>query len=282
MKLQILALLLAVVWASAPQPREAEHPTETAKQVQQQPNDNKQASNSLASIPVVPASPNPADTESAQKATQDKEKPVRITQPIAITTKPDYATWVFSALLVGVGALQVWLLRGTLQATKDNATAAKDTAHVAIQTERPWLVVTAQHHEEARRNFSFRVTNQGRTPARIIKQEIGAGFYPDPMTLPTPPPYQPDVIRLGLLVQDNSFTVCPIEPVRWAISRGVKEQAIDDARLFLCAYGRIIYEDLISRGTESAAPRETRWCFVYLAGEKRFVQSGPEEYNRYT
>src|SRR5580704_292638 len=71
-------------------------------------------------------------------------------------------------------------------AAKEGAEAAKINAHVAVQTERPWLVVTAQHHEEPPKNFSFRVTNQGRTPARILRQEIGVQFVNDPMKLPVP------------------------------------------------------------------------------------------------
>src|ERR1017187_2381187 len=111
MKLPILALLLAVVWAPAPQPEETEGSARTAQNVKQQADHKQQQGDSLTARPAVPAS---LDGEGSQITTQNKEKPVRIAQPIAITTKPDYATWVFSALLVAVGALQVWLLRGTL------------------------------------------------------------------------------------------------------------------------------------------------------------------------
>ena len=196
------------------------------------------------------------------------------------------AQWILiivTAITAAFICWQAWETKKAAKATRDSAKAALLNVQAAINTERPWLVVTAQHQiDNPPKKFSFRITNQGRTPARIIKQEVAGEFFPNPMGLPIPPVYHPDVIPLGLLVQGNSFAVFPVEPERWAIERGMKEQEIDGARMFLCVYGRVVYEDLISRGTESAVLRETRWCFVYLAQERRFSQSGPEEYNRYT
>jgi hypothetical protein len=131
MKFVVIAVLLAVAWAPSPQPGGAKHPAKTPKQVEQQSNNSKQVGNSPAAEPIVPTSPNPVNSESGSETSANKEQPVRITEPVAVTTKPDYATWLFSMLLVGVGALQVWLLWGTLKATRNNAEAAKDNAAAA-------------------------------------------------------------------------------------------------------------------------------------------------------
>lgn len=67
------------------------------------------------------AAPKTPDADSAGKARADIQEPVRIAQPIAITTKTDYAGWTFSALLVGVGAFQAVLLLGTMRAIQAQA-----------------------------------------------------------------------------------------------------------------------------------------------------------------
>ena len=126
MKLVIMALLLGVAWALPPQPG-----AKASKQVKQQANDSEHVGKPLAAEPVLPPSPDTANTDSASKADTDKERPVRIAGPVAITTKTDYPTLIFSVLLVVVGFLQTWLLFGTLKATRDNAEAAKDNAAAA-------------------------------------------------------------------------------------------------------------------------------------------------------
>jgi len=99
----------------------SQHSSQSAKQVQQQPDSGQKVSNPPAAVPVLPSAPKTSDSESASKKNADTQQPVRIAQPIAITTKPDYATWFFSALLVGVGAFQAWLLLGTMRAIQTQA-----------------------------------------------------------------------------------------------------------------------------------------------------------------
>jgi hypothetical protein len=131
MKLLIVATLLVVALASPPQPRGTEHATETAQQVQQQTDSQKHKSKPLATKPILPASPNPSDPKGGDETPANKEQPVRIVAPIPITMEPDHAAWIFNISLIVVGFLQVWLLLGTLKATRDNAEAAKDNAAAA-------------------------------------------------------------------------------------------------------------------------------------------------------
>ena len=131
--LVVTAALLAIVWTPSPQPGGAKHPAKAPQQVKQQANDSKGIGNPPAAEPVVPAAPSPTNPEGSGEASANNDQPVRITEPVAITTKPDYPTWVFSGLLVVVGFLQLWLLFGTLKATRDNAEAARLNADVLME-----------------------------------------------------------------------------------------------------------------------------------------------------
>jgi hypothetical protein len=113
MKVVALAVL---VLALLPQ-----HPRQDTQQVKQQSNGSKKVSSAPAAMPKAPATPKTADTDSADKSAARNDEPIRVAQPIAITTKPDYATWIFSALLVGVGTFQAYLLFGTMRAIQRQA-----------------------------------------------------------------------------------------------------------------------------------------------------------------
>ena len=180
MKLLVTTVLLAVAWASPPQPRGTEHPTKTTKQAQEQTNDNKQGSNSPTAEPELPTRPHASNPEGTQITDTNKEQPVRITTPVAITAKPDYATWGFSLALVVVGAFQVWLLFGTMRATADNASAAKLSAEALIRSERARLLVDNIHdpylvpiegtpiHDQRLSHCFLFVKNFGKGPATVV------------------------------------------------------------------------------------------------------------------
>src|ERR1019366_10237591 len=103
--LAILVLALLPQYSSQP-----------AKHVKQQADSGKKAGESPAAITEVPSPPKAPNADSTHEASTHEDNPVRIAQPIAITTRPDYSAWVFSALLVCVGAFQAYLLFRTMQA----------------------------------------------------------------------------------------------------------------------------------------------------------------------
>ncbi len=207
----------------------------------------------------------------------------------------DKAYVIFTGLLVIIGALGVRSAIKSLrlierqtdandnlikhagiqaEAAKDAAEAAFLNAQAVINSERPWVVVTT-HPDKERRLFMFKAKNHGRTPAKIISEEIGHEFAADPMNLPSPPNYKPAPIPHNLLAPEVRFPIYRIEPAWWIINQRPSpgEQ--------LVVFGRILYFDLV-KGKEKREVHETRWCLVYVAEERRFVQGGPDEYHRNT
>src|SRR5271157_3925341 len=195
MKPLILAVFLSVIQASSPQPGEAKHPGKHTEQVMQT-NPNQQGGNTSAAIPVVPSSPKSTDAEGTQKATPDKEQLVRIAKRVAVTTEPDYATWVFSGLLVIVGFLQAWILLGTLGVVRQQAKAAEDSLTLSRDTVqrqlRAYVCMSGAHidfKQPDRPDIQVYIKNCGQTPAYNVRSWIGLNVskYPLTMQLQSPP-----------------------------------------------------------------------------------------------
>jgi len=85
--------------------------------------------------PVVKSNAAPSDqNQSNAVAKQDTEHRVRIGTPVAVSTikdRWDKALVLFTGLVVIVGGFQIWFLWRTVQATSDNAIAAKEGARSA-------------------------------------------------------------------------------------------------------------------------------------------------------
>lgn len=111
MKLLALVVLLAVIQTSPPVPRKtANSGTPTGNSVQQQ-TDTKKAN--PAKAPTV------ADTSQAHNAAgsdqnaKNQQSDVSVSKLPTVSVEPDWGMYVFSALLVIVGAMQLWLLYRT-------------------------------------------------------------------------------------------------------------------------------------------------------------------------
>lgn len=112
--------LAVLIFALLPQ-----SPSQGTKSIQQQTNSGKKVSSSPTAVPELPTSQSTPNKQGTREANADEDEPVRVAQPIAITSRPDYAAWVFSFFLVVVGALQVWLLCRTMAFVRTQAHEAK-------------------------------------------------------------------------------------------------------------------------------------------------------------
>ena len=201
----------------------------------------------------------------------------------AAIKKPD--SWL---VLLAFGTLIVVFWQ-TIQ-TKVAAKAALLNARAVINAERAWLVVKIKSDPSSSRfpkeNFINVLTNVGRTPAKLKSIHIQHTVVGLADGLPVPPVYGP---RWAISVPENTFVVgqddlrigIPLTPGE-ALWKHNPNRAGDTPEFFVW-YGRITYEDVFR--TQGATPQEiheTRWCYAWVVGEKRFVQFGPEGYNRNT
>jgi hypothetical protein len=146
-------------------------------------------------------------------------------------------------------------------------------------------VVTWASSQKISGLFRFGCRNNGNTPAKVISLSARACFVKELDALSVPPDYSsPSVLPdLRLIVKTDSFPVSPgLSPESYIESKS-KQSLIEQSLLFLVYYGNVVYRDTLYPDSSKEGLHETRWCFVYQpGGEKKFVRSGPEEYNRYT
>ena len=198
---------------------------------------------------------------------------------------PEWVAIFVTAILALVAVVQLVFLRRSANAAKEAAEAALLNAQAVIRTERPWLVVTWISDKETPGVFRFGCRNQGNTPAKIISMSAKPTFIDLPDNLPVPPVYSSPVAMPGLhlIVSEDSFRVGHgINPAS-IIQNAGKKDLVDGSREFLVYCGNIVYRDALYLDSATEGLHETRWCFVYQpAGKRKFVRSGPEEYNRYS
>jgi hypothetical protein len=190
MKLCALAVLIL---ALLPQGSDS-----TPQQVKQEADKNKGRNSPSSAVIKAPSPAKTSAADSPNETRTDKDEPIRVAQPIAITTRPDYATWAFSVLLVGVGAFQAYLLFKTMRAIQIQAaymerqagimegllTEAKESRDIQTKTlilqYRPKVIVrnatakafTAQLGERAQCIVAFQIVNTGGSPAHIVDGDI--------------------------------------------------------------------------------------------------------------
>lgn len=229
----------------------------------------------------------------------DYGKVIKVVGPVQIqSTKDAYdKALVFStALLVFVGFFQIFYLWRTVKATSDNALAARDAANAAarsvsalINSERAWLIVemvplcrmsgnswhyaadrggTLLSEDELVNGYYLRhtvkFTNMGRTPAQILRFQIGYSHLPESVTeLPEG--------SVGDCVEAREFdhalagtaSIEVLEPIIDIFNnRGsTPEQirAIDELRATLVVHGWVEYQHVFdSRNTE-----RVNFCYCY-------------------
>jgi hypothetical protein len=184
-------------------------------------------------------------------------------------------------LLLTLGAI-VWQAKETRKA----AEAALLNAQAVINAERAWLVVSIENDPNRRapfQTFIHVLNNKGRTPAVLKSIHIQYDFVSLPDNLPVPPEYKgligmPE--RLFIVGEKDLPIGIAFDPEKITFMRS-KIPQVQNAQEFLVWYGRVTYEDVFETQTKNNLGKvhETRWCYAWSFGDKRFVCCGPGEYN---
>jgi len=185
---------------------------------------------------------------------------------------------------------QADIMERQTKATEDAAKAALLNAQAVLDSERPWLVVTPVKNEAlpGRYYYFFRVTNKGRTPAKLISGSFSQVFLFNADKLPVPAKYDKPFLAPNdrFLPPDGYFDIYRTEDER---TRGISPQVVMQSRPsteILFFYGNIIYDDVLGKNRPGYSVHETRWCFAFFLDGMRFVRTGPDgeadEYNSQT
>ncbi len=172
-----------------------------------------------------------------------------------------------------------------LNISRKQVKAAMLSARSAINMERPWLVVTWLSDEDVPDIVNFSCRNKGNTPAKVVAMSAKVCFVNRLIGLEKQPDYSTPVKLpdLDMIVSRRSFRIGEgLNASLFVLDKG-KNALISNSEEFLVYYGKVVYRDTLYPDSAPEGLHETRWCFFYQpSGSKRFVRSGPEEYNRYT
>lgn len=232
-------------------------------------------------------------------------KDIKVVGPVQIqSTKDAYdkALVISTALLVFVGFFQIFYLWRTVKATSDNALAARDAANAAarsvsalINSERAWLIVeilpvyrridnlwcrpvkgglAAVSEYELVHGYHLRhkmkLTNMGRTPAHILRFQIGYSRLPEWAT-------EVPEGSLGDCVEAREFdhalggadSIEVLEPVidifnnRGSTSDQIN--AVDELRATLVVHGWVEYQHIF----DSENSERVDFCYSYSPSAHR-------------
>jgi hypothetical protein len=207
-------------------------------------------------------------------------------------SKPEWWLLILGIPTLGVLIWQSFLTKRSARAAESAAEAALLNAQAVINAERAWIVVKIQKDPNSPpfpiENFMNVLTNEGRTPAVLRSIHIQHTFVSLPDDLPVPPIYGPrwlvSIPERTFVVGQNDLRIgIGLDPQKAIFLHQRKPTPADDAQEFLVWFGRIIYEDVFgAQGAATGELHETRWCYAWIAGEKRFVPCGPAEYSRNT
>ena len=159
-------------------------------------------------------------------------------------------------------------------------------AQALINSERPWLLITATPSEDFPNAFFVKAVSHGSSPAQIVSySDVRIAYCPQQQAMPAEPQYgeiaTPDTPIILVSGESADITEISKESARGAIPPEHLASVKDwDDRLYV--YGVVSYHDLIDPHPQK--PHETRWCFRYIPNTKgdRLVQDGPTGYNRHT
>jgi len=250
-------------------------------------------------IPKKPDTPQP-QPKTAEQQPSDGQKPLTIVVNVPPSTHDhdwiDFSVLAINALLAvitGAGVIAAWKglpeIWRQAKATEETALAAKKSADAQINIERPWLLIeglklprfTATTLDAVRRlqgTLQYRITNYGKTPARVRACEIRLALNDSAVAPPNPNSVfnasdsfvNPHIIPQGDK-REGTVRCLPNSPLT------SKEDAkVIAGTAFLWAYGLVRYEDV------HGGFYETRVCYRYDTDCGRLMLDGPAEYNNAT
>jgi len=169
----------------------------------------------------VPAA---SSSDRAKDSDQNRNSSVSVVSvPDKIPVEPvrdriDYVVLACTVILAIAGIIGVPIALKTLRTInrhsehlQDLAKAALLNAQAAINSERPWLVVTWRSDKNVDGLFRFGCRNNGSTPAKVISLSAHACFVRNLDTMAVPPDYSsPSILPdLHLIVRTDSFPISP-------------------------------------------------------------------------
>lgn len=166
-----------------------------------------------------------------------------------------------------------------LKASQDAANAALRNAKAVIAVERPWIVVIPKRSPMM--EFSFEVTNKGRTPAQIESVRLDWTFdsYRDSSRMP--PNYPTTVYAPRDLIEQHGGFDIPVSksPMGTIIDAGLAER-VKKGNQYLIYDGKITYWDAFDAEGNERVFHETVWSYFFDFYTKDFVRIA--EFTRYT
>jgi len=301
----VCTLLLAISLAAVPGFAQAASPSST-KQIGAKPAGTTKPS-------AQPTAPATTAAQASQAGTGEcNGGPCEDQQPRVIVTVPapppaawawhDRILWAAYLVLVILGYVAIMLALSTLKKIEGQTAAAKDASSAAqqsaratlliaqsmIDSQRPWIAITAEPSRTGENIFNVLATNRGRSPATITETQESIQVAIDEAHLTGIPEYRsekqselpaPIILLPGESVAIKTFgrddlkTVCKSEEALRRVQNW-------EEKLFLC--GKVIYRDLIAPPENQL--HETAWCCWYIHGRQKsgMVMAGPPNYNRHT
>lgn len=196
---------------------------------------------------------------------------------------------LYTGLLVAVGALQALILGGTIWAIYHQTVSSQNSerAWIVVVPDKwsPELAVMPKSGGQVPLNvFEAWVKNLGKTPAKIVGMATKYVKLEKMADLPTDPDYKDAYTLFGLLLvpQDSIGQRIPLKPTPTLSDEEARK--INNAEMFLYAYGLIVYDDAFGK------QRITRWGYVYNFPQgglvsffkPNFQRDGPKKYNEST
>lgn len=267
--------LLTIMQATVPVPRQA---ADNPAGGTQKTNDNKAPKDSLSNpgISTVGKSPEREGRKDGdQPSTKNDDQAVTISKfpPVSVAKDwADWAYWVFGGVLVVVGGLQVWLLRGTLRAVEiqgkhmerqtqilaDSVAAAQKAADASLaQVEAVKSVQRAQlrvefvepawtvDYEAGGYPVKFRIILDGTTRAYILDDSIIAYIGVKPrergawMGMGLPRNFTPEMSPFH-----GDTILRTVEALPQPETDASKVQLAEESKLTVFLNGRVRYRDL--------------------------------------
>jgi hypothetical protein len=263
MKFLLLAMLLSVVQASPPIPRQTPDSSTTASNSSQE-NSNPKNRPADQRPPAIneQTQPQKHSEPSKQQAQTDTQHSITVSElpPVTINNHRDWAdwgTWFFALALTVTSVLQIWLLVRSGKQTERIITQMKDTA---LRELRAYIGVS-----EVRLSFQNRwkpqgvveFKNFGKTPAYNVRQWIGIAPQSYPLTVDLPKSANPLISSVAAIYPSvgNILTT----DLKKEFPEGTE---IGTSNLTLYVYGKVTYDDVFGN----------HWYTNY-----RFIFGGPEK-----
>jgi hypothetical protein len=204
--------------------------------------------------------------------------------------QPEWCLVIIALVTAGVVIWQSWEMRRAAEAAKEAATSAKEQAKQMVASERPCLLTEIKEERNGEYPVIIcRVTNYGKTPAKIIDSfaKFSRASFEEDLPEKSEDEYRKDLgpplktPHHEWIAPSKSFQVFPpydtgllgeTEPQCW--------EAILNGRVHLYFLGYVQYRDTLSNDMH-----ETRFCYRYgysSKGESGLYMAGPAGYNELT